>query len=96
MAVVYLATQLSLKRPVALKVIDRGVDGYADMAQRFIHEAHTVAGLRHRNIVTVHDVVESAQGDFISMEYLDGGSLGDRLSVGLGVQHSLAILAQLG
>ena len=96
MAVVYLATQLSLKRPVALKVLDRSVDGYAGMAQRFIHEAHTVAGLRHRNIVTVHDVVESPKGDFISMEYLDGGSLGDRLSSGLSVQQSLAILAQLG
>ena len=96
MAVVYLATQLSLKRPVALKVLDRSVDGYADMAQRFIHEAHTLAGLRHRNIVTVHDVVESGQGDFITMEYLDGGSLGDRLPVGLSVQQSLAILAQLG
>ena len=96
MAVVYLATQLSLKRQVALKVLDRSVDGYADMAQRFMHEAHTLAGLRHRNIVTVHDVVESAQGDFISMEYLDGGSLGERLALGLGLQQSLAILAQLG
>ena len=96
MAVVYLATQRSLKRPVALKLLDRNVPGYSELAQRFINEAHTLAGLRHRNIVTVYDVVESSQGDFISMEYLEDGSLADRLVVGLSVQQSLTILAQLG
>ncbi|OGT56264.1 MAG: hypothetical protein A3E01_06850 [Gammaproteobacteria bacterium RIFCSPHIGHO2_12_FULL_63_22] len=96
MAVVYLATQKSLKRPVALKLLDRNVPGYSELAQRFINEAHTLAGLRHRNIVTVYDVVESSQGDFISMEYLEDGSLADRLAVGLSVQQSLSILAQLG
>lgn len=96
MAVVYLATQRSLKRPVALKLLDRSVPGYSELAQRFINEAHTLAGLRHRNIVTVYDVVESSQGDFISMEYLEDGSLADRLAVGLSVQQSLSILAQLG
>ncbi|MCX7043662.1 MAG: protein kinase [Gammaproteobacteria bacterium] len=96
MAVVYLATQKSLKRPVALKLLDRNVPGYSELAQRFINEAHTLAGLRHRNIVTVYDVVASSQGDFISMEYLEDGSLADRLAVGLSVQQSLSILAQLG
>ena len=96
MAVVYLATQKSLKRPVALKLLDRNVPGYSELAQRFINEAHTLAGLRHPNIVTVYDVVESSQGDFISMEYLEDGSLADRLAVGLSVQQSLSILAQLG
>ena len=96
MAVVYLATQRSLKRPVALKLLNRDVPGYAELAQRFINEAHTLAGLRHPNIVTVYDVVESAQGDFISMEFLEAGSLTQRLAAGLGVQQSLAVLAQLG
>ena len=96
MAVVYLATQRSLKRPVALKLLDRNVPGYSELAQRFVNEAHTLAGLRHRNIVTVYDVVESSQGNFISMEYLEDGSLADRLAVGLSVQQSLSILAQLG
>jgi serine/threonine protein kinase/TolB-like protein/Flp pilus assembly protein TadD len=96
MAVVYLATQLSLKRQVALKVLDRNVDNYPELAKRFINEAHTLASMQHRNIVQVYDVVASQQGDFISMEYLVGGSLTDRLEVGLGVQQSLAILAQLG
>ncbi|MEO7251030.1 MAG: protein kinase, partial [Arenimonas sp.] len=80
MAVVYLATQLSLKRPVALKVLDRSVLGYAELARRFVNEAHTLVGLRHRNIVSIYDVVESAQADFIVMEYLGHGSLGDRLA----------------
>ena len=96
MAVVYLAMQKSLKRHVALKLLDRNVPGYSELAQRFINEAHTLAGVRHRNIVTVFDVVESSQGDFISMEYLEDGSLADRLAVGLSVYQSLSILAQLG
>ena len=96
MAVVYLATQLSLKRLVALKVLDRGVPDYAEFERRFVNEAHTLAGLRHRNIVTVYDVVESEDADFIVMEFLGEGSLGGRLAVGLEVQRSLAILAQLG
>lgn len=96
MAVVFLATQKSLKRPVALKLLDRNVADYDEVAQRFINEAHTLAGLRHRNIVTIHDIVQSEQGDFISMEYLEGGCLADRLAVGLTLQESLSILAQLG
>ncbi|CAN5329191.1 hypothetical protein BH11PSE14_BH11PSE14_12150 [soil metagenome] len=95
MAVVYLATQLSLKRPVALKLLDRNVVGYDELASRFMNEAHTLAGLRHPNIVTVYDVVDSPSGDFISMEYLDRGSLSDRLATGLTLQESLSILAQL-
>ncbi len=95
MAVVYLATQLSLKRPVALKLLDRNVVGYDELASRFMNEAHTLAGLRHPNIVTVYDVVDSPTGDFISMEYLDRGSLSDRLATGLTLQESLSILAQL-
>ena len=91
MAVVYLATQLSLKRRVALKALDRSVDGYPGLARRFNQEAHTLAGLRHRNIVTVYDVVHSEQADFISMEYLDGGSLGDRMAAGLSLQQGLRL-----
>ena len=95
MAVVYLATQRSLQRPVALKLLDRNVPGYGELAHRFINEAHTLAGLRHPNIVTVYDVVSSDQGDFISMEYLGNGSLSDRLAVGLTIPQGLSILAKL-
>jgi TolB-like protein/tetratricopeptide (TPR) repeat protein len=95
MAVVYLATQRSLQRPVALKLLDRSVPGYGEMARRFINEAHTLAGLRHPNIVTVYDVVSSGNGDFISMEYLGHGSLAERLAAGLTLGQGLSILAQL-
>ena len=95
MAVVYLATQRSLQRPVALKLLDRTVAGYGELAQRFINEAHTLAGLRHPNIVTVYDVVSSDKGDYISMEYLGHGSLTDRLATGLGLGEGLHVLAQL-
>jgi TolB-like protein/tetratricopeptide (TPR) repeat protein len=95
MAVVHLATQRSLQRPVALKLLDSSVPGYGEMARRFINEAHTLAGLRHPNIVTVYDVVSSENGDFISMEYLGHGSLAERLAAGLTLGQGLSILAQL-
>ncbi len=95
MAVVYLATQRSLKRSVALKLLDKSTPGYEELAQRFLNEAHTLAGLRHPNIVTVFDVVESPQGDFICMEYLEHGSLTDRLETGLSLQQALSVLTQL-
>jgi len=95
MATVYLAVQQSLKRRVALKLLNRS--GAADplQAQRFVNEAHTLAELRHPNIVTIHDVVQSAEADFITMEYLGAGSLSDRLKEGLPLSDALAILAQL-
>ena len=95
MAVVYLATQRSLKRSVALKLLDRNTLGYEELAKRFLNEAHTLAGLRHPNIVTVFDVVESPQGDFICMEYLEHGSLSDRLATGINLQQALSVLTQL-
>ncbi len=60
MAEVYLATQLSLDREVAVKVLLRTED--AAFTERFIQEGHIVASLRHPAIITIHDIGQIADG----------------------------------
>jgi tRNA A-37 threonylcarbamoyl transferase component Bud32 len=79
MATVYLAIQESLQREVVLKILDlRHVAG-EDLVERFLAEGRIVAALRHPNIVTVYDIGVAGQNLFISMEYVQGGDLKDRM-----------------
>ncbi len=80
-ATVYLAVQLSLNRRVALKVLHQVGLLQQREGERFLREARIVARLAHPHIVPVYDVVRW-QDDvfFMTMEYLPGGTLKDRLS----------------
>jgi serine/threonine protein kinase len=82
MGVVYRVRQKSLNRIVALKMLLPGSLPTAADLQRFKTEAESTAGLRHRNIVTVHEVGESDGSHFYSMDFIDGVSLSQRLSAG--------------
>lgn len=96
MAAVYLATQVSLQRPVALKLLQPTAQADPQLAERFLREARALAELHHPNVVTVHDVVESAAGPFIAMELLAGGSLAERIrGERLSLPQTLAIIAPL-
>ena len=72
---VFLAEQQSLRRLVALKVLDAPND---DMTQRLRREAHILATLDHPNIVAVYDVGEDQGLFYIAMKWLTGRSLDDR------------------
>ena len=77
MGAVYRATQLSVDRPVALKVIHAKLaDNLSDVA-RFQQEARAIAALHHPNIVSLIDFGQADSGElFLVMEHLEGMSLG--------------------
>lgn len=101
MASVYLAEQIALHRPVALKILSP--PPVADLAdqesfeRRFRLEAETLATLVHPNIVTIFDYGEAEDGRFfLAMEYIDGPRLTDLLVHGaLEPDRALKLLLQV-
>ena len=81
MGVVYRAWDQSLHRPVALKMLLAGDFARPDERERFGREAEAAAGLRHPNIVQVYHVGELEGRPYFMMEFVEGGSLGERLAV---------------
>jgi serine/threonine-protein kinase len=79
MGVVYKARQASLNRLVALKMILAGSHAGPEALARFLREAETVARLKHPHVVQVYDYGSHEGTPFFSLEYLEGGSLADRL-----------------
>jgi len=79
MGVVYKAVQVKLKRLVAIKMVLTGAHASPHELERFQAEAQAVAHLHHPNIVQVYEVGEAGGYPFFSLEYVDGGSLADKL-----------------
>jgi outer membrane protein assembly factor BamB len=75
MGVVHEAVQLSLKRPVALKVLRFGAAPDTEAMQRFQREAETVAGLHHTNIVPIFAVGCEQGVHYYAMQLIAGRSL---------------------
>jgi hypothetical protein len=80
MGVVYKARHLALKRVVALKMIGSGIHAEPHELARFKAEAEAVARLQHPNIVQVYEVGEWEGVPFCALEFIEGGSLAQRLS----------------
>jgi hypothetical protein len=79
MGVVYLARQIRLNRPCALKMILAGDHAGPEATHRFLAEAETVARLRHPNVVQIHAIDDHDGRPYCELEYIEGGSLADRL-----------------
>ncbi len=75
MANIYRATQLSLERPVALKVLHRHLTMNDNFITRFEKEAKRAAMLHHENIVSIIDYGCQDGEYFIAMEYVEGQNL---------------------
>jgi serine/threonine protein kinase len=74
---VFAATQLGLDRAVAIKIM---TESSAEFRSRFAGEVLALARLNHRNVVTIYDSGETADGlVFIVMEYLRGRTLADAI-----------------
>lgn len=82
MGVVYRAWDRRLNRPVALKMLLVGAYARTQDRERFRREAEAEAGLRHPNIVQVYDVGELDGRPYFTMEFVEGGSLAERLTEG--------------
>ncbi len=80
MGVVYRARHLKLNRLVALKMILAGTHAEPEDLARFRTETEAVARLRHPNIIQIHDVGDCAAGAYCALEFLEGGSLDQKLA----------------
>ena len=81
MGVVFLARDVALDRPVAIKLLP--TEQYATAArERFLREARTAARLSHPHIVPIHAVESHAELAFFVMSYIDGETLGERVRRG--------------
>lgn len=76
---VYQATDLLLQRRVAIKELKLEIRSDNEALRRFVREAQAAGASNHPNIVTIHALELTDNGAFIVMEYMDGGSLADRL-----------------
>ena len=106
MGVTYRATDTSLQRKVALKIIKTNIaERSADARERFVREARAAAALRHENIAVIHQFgmrLETSQY-FYAMELIDGETLDERVrrkgpldarcTIGIALQVTSALAA---
>jgi serine/threonine protein kinase len=77
MGTVYLARQVSLDRPVALKVMNPQWTSDAAFVARFTREAYAAAQLVHHNIVQIYDLGAEGELNYFSMEFVKGKTLSE-------------------
>jgi serine/threonine protein kinase len=94
MATVFKAYQPTLDRYVAIKVLPAYHARDPIFVKRFEQEARSVAKLAHPNIVQIHDFGEQDHITYIVMEYVDGGTLKDRLKKALPVAEAIDYIIQ--
>jgi serine/threonine-protein kinase len=97
MGTVYRATQISMDRTVALKLLNDELTADEEFLDSFLMEARTAAKLSHPNIVRVHDFGEAAGTYYFSMEFVEGEGLDVVLKREgkLSVRRSLEIARQV-
>ncbi|HTK49172.1 MAG TPA: serine/threonine-protein kinase [Gemmatimonadaceae bacterium] len=79
MGVVYLAREVRLARPVAIKVLPRALAARPELREAFLREAQTAASLTHPNIVPLYAAGERTGFVYIVMAFVEGTTLGERI-----------------
>jgi serine/threonine-protein kinase len=80
MGAVFLARDLKLDRPVAIKVLPPELAVRPELRERFLRETRTAAAFSHPNIVSVHSVEETGNLLFFVMSYVEGETLAQRVA----------------
>ncbi len=102
MALVLKAQDMSLGRPVAVKVLRETYTGDGEFLNRFLNEARAAANLAHPNIVTVHDFGEDSGRYYMVMEHIEGKNLKDIIrdegafSIDRALDYTIQICAGVG
>ncbi len=78
-ASVFLATDLLLRRSVAVKLLGQNWARDKDLLTRFQNEAQVIAALNHPNIMQIFDYGVSKGAPYLVMPYLSGGTLAERM-----------------
>ncbi len=95
MGVVYKALDPLLKRPVAVKIMREKGGNAAETIVRFKREAEISAALNHPHIITIYDVgVDPEMGPFLTMEFVQGGSLAGLLRMTPSTEEVMTLLLQ--
>ena len=95
MAVVYKAYDTRLDRDVAIKFIRTGMivpDLLGKMLKRFEREAKSLARMKHPSIINVYDYGEHENAPYLVMEYLQGGTLTERMGRPIPYQEAARLL----
>ncbi len=82
MGEVFLAQDTTLDRKVALKFLPEELEQDSTAKKRFLREAKSAAALDHPYICHIHEVGEVEGKSFIAMEYVQGTTLGEKLTEG--------------
>ena len=81
MGIVYLARDVALDRPVAIKLLPPDIAS-SEVRERFLREARTAARLSHPNIIPIHAVEDAGRLVFFVMALVPGITLGERIRTG--------------
>ena len=96
MATVYEATQLSLQRTIALKLLRPELGGDPEFRERFRQEGLLQAALDHPNVIPIYEAGESGEGLFLAMRFVRGPNLKCLIATGeLTPVRALNILGQV-
>jgi len=93
MASVYRGHHTDLDRPVAIKVLPEFLAEDEIARERFRQEARAIARLRHPNILSVFDYGEEQGITYIVSEFVEGGTLADRITAAMAPEEAARLLS---